>query len=86
MARATRRGYGEDGIYFDHRADCHDSAHHRTCSGRWREVVSLGFDAYGPPVAGVLVVLAWLIKPGPGRLVPGVRLERDGTSWTATLM
>ncbi len=21
MARASRRGYGEDGIYFDHRAD-----------------------------------------------------------------
>jgi integrase len=47
MAGASRRGYGEDGIYFDHRADCHDSAHHRTCSGRWRGVVSLGFDADG---------------------------------------
>ena len=22
MARAARRGYGEDGIYFDHRGDC----------------------------------------------------------------
>jgi integrase len=47
MAGASRRGYGEDGIYFDHRADCHDSAHHRTCSGRWRGVISLGFDADG---------------------------------------
>ena len=47
MAEAKRRGYGEDGIYFDHRADCRDSAHHRTCSGRWRGVVSLGFDADG---------------------------------------
>src|SRR5580658_7990279 len=46
MAGASRRGYGEDGIYFDHRADCHDSAHHRTCSGRWRGV-SLGFDTDG---------------------------------------
>jgi hypothetical protein len=47
MAGASRRGYGEDGIYFDHRTDCHDSAHHRTCSGRWRGVISLGFDADG---------------------------------------
>ena len=47
MAGASRRGYGEDGIYFDHRADCRDSAHHKTCVGRWRGVVSLGFDADG---------------------------------------
>jgi integrase len=47
MARASRRGFGEDGIYFDHRSDCQDSAHHRTCAGRWRGVVSLGFDADG---------------------------------------
>ena len=45
MAGASRRGYGEDGIYFDHRADCRDSAHHKTCSGRWRGVVSLGYAA-----------------------------------------
>ncbi len=47
MAEAKRRGYGEDGIYFDHRDDCRDSVHHKTCSGRWRGVVSLGFDADG---------------------------------------
>jgi integrase len=47
MAGASRRGYGEDGIYFDHRDDCRDSAHHKTCAGRWRGVVSLGFDADG---------------------------------------
>jgi hypothetical protein len=47
MAEAKRRGYGEDGIYFDHRGDCRDSAHHKTCSSRWRGVVSLGFDANG---------------------------------------
>ena len=47
MARASRRGFGEDGIYFDHRSDCQDSGHHRTCAGRWRGVVSLGFDADG---------------------------------------
>jgi integrase len=43
MAGASRRGYGEDGIYFDHRDDCRDSTHHQTCSGRWRGVVSLGY-------------------------------------------
>jgi hypothetical protein len=43
MAEAKRRGYGEDGIYFDHR----DSAHHKTCPGRWRGVVSLGYGADG---------------------------------------
>src|ERR1700761_8159656 len=47
MAGALRRGYGEDGIYFDHRGDCRDSALHKTCAGRWRGVVSLGFDADG---------------------------------------
>src|ERR1700684_4530413 len=47
MAGASRRGYGEDGIYFDHRADCRDSAHHKTCFGRWRGVISLGFGADG---------------------------------------
>src|SRR5258708_40160561 len=47
MAEAKRRGYGEDGVYFDHRGDCRDSVHHKTCSGRWRGVVSLGFDPDG---------------------------------------
>jgi integrase len=47
MAGASRRGYGEDGIYFDHRDDCRDSTHHKTCSGRWRGVVSLGYAADG---------------------------------------
>ena len=47
MAEAKRRGYGEDGIYFDHGGACRDSAHHKTCAGRWRGVVSLGFDADG---------------------------------------
>ena len=29
---------------FDHRGEC---AHHKTCSGRWRRVVSLGYAADG---------------------------------------
>jgi hypothetical protein len=47
MAQAKRRGYGEDGIYFDHRGDCRDSVHHKTCAGRWCGVVSLGFGPDG---------------------------------------
>jgi integrase len=43
----ARRGYGEDGIYFDHTAGCRDVTHHRGCAGRWRGVVSLGFTADG---------------------------------------
>lgn len=50
MAEAKRRGYGEDGIYFDHRGDCRDSAYHRACIWRWRGVVSLGFGADGKRV------------------------------------
>jgi integrase len=42
-----RRGFGDDGIYFDHRAACRDAVQHRTCDGRWRGVVSLGFSAEG---------------------------------------
>jgi hypothetical protein len=50
MADASRRGYGEDGIYFDHRGDCRDSAHHKTGARRWRGVVSLGFNTDGKRV------------------------------------
>jgi integrase len=46
----ARRGYGEDGIYFDHRGDCRDPAHHRSCAGRWRGVVSLGYGSDGKRV------------------------------------
>ncbi len=51
MADAKRRGYGEDGIYSDHRTDCRDGAHHhKACAGRWRGVVSLGHSADGKRV------------------------------------
>jgi hypothetical protein len=46
MAEAKRRGCGEDGIYFDHR----DSTNHKTCSGRWRGVVSLGYAPDGKQI------------------------------------
>ncbi len=44
---STRRGWGEDGIFFEHTAPCHDSQRHRHCQGRWRGVVSLGFAPDG---------------------------------------
>ena len=38
----ARRGWGEDGIFFEHTAPCRDSQRHQRCQGRWRGVVSLG--------------------------------------------
>ena len=42
---STRRGWSEDGVFFEHAGLCRDEARHRNCPGRWRGVVSLG---YGP--------------------------------------
>jgi hypothetical protein len=41
---ASRRGHGDDSIYYDHRVgtECLDARSHRGCSGRWRGVISLG--------------------------------------------
>lgn len=46
---AQRRGWGEDGIFFEHRREvpCRDSERHLGCQGRWRGVVSLGFGPDG---------------------------------------
>jgi integrase len=41
----SRRGFGDDAIYFDHSGDCRDARYHKGCPGRWRGAVSLG---YGP--------------------------------------
>jgi hypothetical protein len=38
----SRRGFGDDAVYFDHSGDCRDARHHKGCPGRWRGVVSLG--------------------------------------------
>jgi integrase len=46
----SRRGWGEDGIFFEHDAPCSDSDRHRHCEGRWRGVVSLGFGPDGKRV------------------------------------
>jgi integrase len=43
----TRRGWGQDGIFFEHDGPCRDSDRHRHCDGRWRGVISLGFGADG---------------------------------------
>jgi len=43
----SRRGWGEDGIFFEHDAACRDPDRHRHCQGRWRGVVSLGFGPDG---------------------------------------
>jgi integrase len=47
MADHRKRGYGEDSIYFDHASECRDGEHHRSCSGRWRGSISLGFGPDG---------------------------------------
>jgi len=44
---STRRGWGQDGVFFEHDAPCRDSDRHRHCEGRWRGVISLGFGADG---------------------------------------
>ena len=41
----SRRGFGDDAIYFDHSGECRDARYHKGCPGRWRGAVSLG---YGP--------------------------------------
>ena len=44
---SSRRGWGEDGIFFEHTALCRDGDRHRNCPGRWRGVISLGFGPDG---------------------------------------
>ena len=44
---SSRRGWGDDGIFFEHDAPCRDGDRHRHCEGRWRGVISLGFGADG---------------------------------------
>ena len=48
----ARRGHGDDSIYYDHRAgtECSDARRHRSCAGRWRGVVSLGYAGDGSRV------------------------------------
>jgi hypothetical protein len=79
MAEAKRRGYGDDGIYFDHRANCRDSAHHKTCSGRWRGVVSLGFAADGKRIRKKV---SGLTRPEVKDKLKALHSELDAGVWT----
>ena len=91
----ARRGYGEDGIYFDHRGDCRDPAHHRSCPGRWRGAVSLGDGPDGKrarkkvsgqtrtEVKDKLKDLHTDLDAGV-RLVRGYTLEQAVTDWLAS--
>jgi integrase len=54
MPGRKRRGFGEDSIYFDHAGECRDGEHHRSCPGRWRGSVSLGFGPDGKRVRRVV--------------------------------
>jgi integrase len=44
---SSRRGWGEDGIFFEHTALCRNPDRHRHCPGRWRGVISLGYSPDG---------------------------------------
>jgi integrase len=44
---SSRRGWREDGVFFEHDGPCRDGDRHRHCAGRWRGVISLGFAADG---------------------------------------
>src|SRR5450432_1629123 len=44
---SSRRGWGEDGIFFEHTGLCRDETRHRNCPGRWRGVISLGHSPDG---------------------------------------
>ena len=44
---SSRRGWREDGVFFEHNSPCRDSDRHRHCDGRWRGVISLGYDPDG---------------------------------------
>ena len=44
---SSRRGWREDGVFFEHNSPCRDSDRHRHCDGRWRGVISLGYDTDG---------------------------------------
>ena len=81
---STRRGWGEDGIFFEHTGPCRDSDRHRHCPGRWRGVVSLGFGPDGKrirrKVSGTSkAVVQDRLRTLHGDLESGVRTRRNYT-------
>jgi integrase len=81
---SSRRGWGEDGIFFEHDAPCRDSDRHRHCEGRWRGVVSLGFGPDGKRVRRKVsgktkTVVQDRLKALHGDLESGIRAKPDYT-------
>jgi integrase len=79
-----RRGWGDDGIYFDHRGDCRDVANHKGCTGRWRGAVSLGFGPDGRRIrrkvsGGTKTEVKDKLKAVHAELDVGVRTQRRYT-------
>ena len=81
MAGASRRGYGEDGIYFDHRDDCQDSAHHKVCSGWWRGVVPTGNRTLLATASRDQKVRLW--DPADGSCVLTVPIHHEAVAVTS---
>ena len=83
-AMSTRRGWGQDGIFFEHDAPCRDSDRHRHCEGRWRGVISLGFGADGKRIRRKVsgktkAVVQDRLKALHGDLETGVRASPNYT-------
>src|ERR1700685_770092 len=81
---SSRRGWGEDGIFFEHDAPCRDSDRHRHCEGRWRGVVSLGFGPDGKRIRRKVsgktkAAVQDRLKALPGDLKSGVRAKPNYT-------
>ena len=81
---SSRRGWGEDGIFFEHDAPCHDSDRHRHCEGRWRGVISLGFGPDGKRIRRKVsgktkAVVQDRLKALHGDLESGVRARPNYT-------
>jgi integrase len=85
---SARRGWGEDGMFFEHTAPCRDSERHRHCQGRWRGVVSLGFGPDGKRIRRKVsgksrAVVQDRLKKLHDDLESGVRARPNYTVWHA---
>ena len=81
---SSRRGWGEDGVFFEHDAPCRDGDRHRHCEGRWRGVVSLGFGPDGRRIRRKVsgktkAVVQDRLKALHGDLESGVRAKPNYT-------
>ena len=81
---SSRRGWREDGVFFEHNSPCRDSDRHRHCQGRWRGVVSLGFGADGKRIrrkvsGNTKAIVQDRLKTLHGDLESGVRASPNYT-------